>query len=33
MKLRAVGGTTIVAWDGTDAIIRWDFTSIDNEDQ
>ena len=33
MKLRAVGGTTIVTGEGSDAIIRWEFTSIDNEDQ
>ena len=33
MKLRAIGGTTIVTGEGSDAIIRWAFTSIDNEDQ
>lgn len=31
MKLRAVGGTTIVTGDKEPALIQWDFTSVDED--
>ena len=33
MQVRAIGGTTIVTSEGSDAIIRWEFTSIDSDTQ
>ena len=31
MQLRAIGDTTIVTGEGSDAIIRWEFTSIEDQ--
>lgn len=31
MRVRAVGGTSLVVGDGTDAVIKYNFTSIDQE--